>query len=1024
MAYDKIYSRVNWENEPSVATPINETNLNNMDATIDELDDRVVELSRTTPCVQQVDELPEQGVIGVLYQLNTEYAQNFELDGLPDDLKTQANYNLYVSNGGKATMFHTTDTDNPFILLYDCYVSVYFTYKADGTTSDFYVRIMGTGLGTNPRLYTYNKTNKTWTYQAITSGAGDYILKVDGVFRQTVKQVEFPNITVSNSIGSVLPDCGLEWVSGDENNQQWFYYFYDETSDVPINDAKTYANNLWDIWSGYPYTIATTMYFWNGNGYSHLSNSSELAEYQRLLIQGDGINIDSNNVISTESPKQIFRDWTDNNDTTPYPYSVRYNTDADFKNAYGISTNDILNAVNSGKYYNLNLTILIDIGGIISYDEYSKCSVLYIDYSDMYEGGLSRNFDIFFMSDYHYTWWEDEGGIPIEHTKYYVMMPHVLSVFVQYTDTGAIRYIDAGMHRTYSISDINEGLGVSIDGGLISVKPKQNGGITVNADGVSVSESITNSIDNSTMIGTANGEIATIQDGGEDMSTKSCVVAIEPVQDLHGYDHPWSGGSGTNLIALTGTTSQTSGDVTFKGDGSKFKITGTSSSAYPQVYVYQANLKSGTYTISKTIIGTIPSNAYLYPVLRNADTQSQMVNLRGTNYGTFTIDSNTNIAILLVAEGNNITWNNQEIRIQIEKGSTATEWQPYENICPVIGWTECNLGISGNGTSKNLLPIPTNAYSLETQSGLTVEQKCGTFKITGTSTANTSFVFELEESVNLSPATNKIAFNNDKANSTVGVYFYRDTTLAHYWNMNSANRVAENWTDTGNENVNRILIQIPNNSTVDMVLKPILCSKNESDTSFVPYKGTANNIKFKDGTNPLIVHEGNVNFDTGELTIIRSYTDMSDLIWTYHSASGQYNDYFDAYLPNDSITGRSAYAENLTCERYKSIPSAQIAITGYDNGVMALANGTRRLIVCDQNYTDATAFTNMLSGKVLLYPLATPITYQLDPVTVKTLRGLNNFFADTGQILNLEYCRDATIVINNLLARIQELENA
>lgn len=44
---DKTYSRINWQNEPSTATPINEVNLNRMDYSINEIDDRVVQLDNT-----------------------------------------------------------------------------------------------------------------------------------------------------------------------------------------------------------------------------------------------------------------------------------------------------------------------------------------------------------------------------------------------------------------------------------------------------------------------------------------------------------------------------------------------------------------------------------------------------------------------------------------------------------------------------------------------------------------------------------------------------------------------------------------------------------------------------------------------------------------------------------------------------------------------------------------------------------------------------------------------------------------
>lgn len=40
---NKVYTRINWENEPSVETPLNAKNLNNMDKGIDDLDNKLIE---------------------------------------------------------------------------------------------------------------------------------------------------------------------------------------------------------------------------------------------------------------------------------------------------------------------------------------------------------------------------------------------------------------------------------------------------------------------------------------------------------------------------------------------------------------------------------------------------------------------------------------------------------------------------------------------------------------------------------------------------------------------------------------------------------------------------------------------------------------------------------------------------------------------------------------------------------------------------------------------------------------------
>ena len=53
----------------------------------------------------------------------------------------------------------------------------------------------------------------------------------------------------------------------------------------------------------------------------------------------------------------------------------------------------------------------------------------------------------------------------------------------------------------------------------------------------------------------------------------------------------------------------------------------------------------------------------------------------------------------------------------------------------------------------------------------------------------------------------------------------------------------------------------------------------------------------------------------------------------------------------------------------------------------------------------------------IVYSLATPITYQLTPTEVKTLLGVNNIWADTGDV-SVSYRADPTIIYNKLTAAI------
>lgn len=60
MAYDSIYTRINWENEKN--TPLGATNLNKMDAALKELDDRIVALSKQNESFATKEEIPEISV--------------------------------------------------------------------------------------------------------------------------------------------------------------------------------------------------------------------------------------------------------------------------------------------------------------------------------------------------------------------------------------------------------------------------------------------------------------------------------------------------------------------------------------------------------------------------------------------------------------------------------------------------------------------------------------------------------------------------------------------------------------------------------------------------------------------------------------------------------------------------------------------------------------------------------------------------------------------------------------------------
>lgn len=188
--------------------------------------------------------------------------------------------------------------------------------------------------------------------------------------------------------------------------------------------------------------------------------------------------------------------------------------------------------------------------------------------------------------------------------------------------------------------------------------------------------------------------IASFYDGADDAPLKSCVVSIEPQQDLNGYDYPWPAGGGKNLL-----------DPAIISQG-----TIDNPSSPTNVHTEFVSVKPNTaYTISLTTQERITA---IYVRQYRADQTSDTVSQAYNNYKlTLTTDGDTAyIKVLFYRNGGVTTQQIIDANPQIEEGSTATAYAPYSNICPITGWTQCDGVAAGNGlVEMNDLSVPTGA---------------------------------------------------------------------------------------------------------------------------------------------------------------------------------------------------------------------------------------------------------------------------------------------------------------------------
>ena len=181
--------------------------------------------------------------------------------------------------------------------------------------------------------------------------------------------------------------------------------------------------------------------------------------------------------------------------------------------------------------------------------------------------------------------------------------------------------------------------------------------------------------------------------GGSALPMPKLKIAVEPQQDLHGYDHPWVGGAGKNKLEVT-ATSQTINGVTFTvNDDGTIRVNGTatadadlwlknrygSSDSFVGVGDYIANCL-GCRSGVQLQLGYATT---VYRIIENENDALINVTNNGISWVLLRISSGTVISTPIVIKP----------MIRLSSVSDAT-FAPYSNICPIIGWDEAVVTVA------------------------------------------------------------------------------------------------------------------------------------------------------------------------------------------------------------------------------------------------------------------------------------------------------------------------------------------
>ena len=174
-------------------------------------------------------------------------------------------------------------------------------------------------------------------------------------------------------------------------------------------------------------------------------------------------------------------------------------------------------------------------------------------------------------------------------------------------------------------------------------------------------------------------------------------VALNPVQDLHGYSKPWAGGTGKNKIGYMNTRDSLGISFTYNADGSTTidgSCSGGTSFQQLQLATYYTNYTLypagsykvtgatglSTYYLSVVVVsstGTVGDE--YYPI-----TENQTITLTSPSYlcPRYVVTNGTHL-------------DNVKMWPMIRDASIEDDaWEPYENECPITGRTGINTYVS------------------------------------------------------------------------------------------------------------------------------------------------------------------------------------------------------------------------------------------------------------------------------------------------------------------------------------------
>lgn len=472
-----------------------------------------------------------------------------------------------------------------------------------------------------------------------------------------------------------------------------------------------------------------------------------------------------------------------------------------------------------------------------------------------------------------------------------------------------------------------------------------------------------------TVTDTATGSIATFPDGSG-LNAVSTEIQIEPVQDLNGYDKPWTGGGGTNQW------------------DEEWELGGIDANT-GQNFVSNNTIRSTNYIPVKggeTYRVYIGGSTSLWLAVLTYDADKNFLANAGGKVGgaTFTVDSNVAYIRFYLTSNYGTTYKND---IAINYPSTVTTYSPYENICPISGFNNINVKSVG----KNLL---SHSATTQTINGVTFTvNDDGTISLSGTATQNTNYFL----SIGARDCPNgTFTLSGCPAGGGTSTYYFRiDNAIGGRIADDYGGGAGNSQFTITNGKIYTVFINVKAGvNTNGLVFRPMI-ELGTTATTYEPYNGISTTINLGQTVYGATIYpeEGRGMITMGTVTL-DGVTPRQRFTGAWGSTSNGYAVYWNQDIPRTA----NAISDKFFFSNY-----------GYDfmplgsfiGGSGAITTWSFILPSSVTSINEANAWLAE-NPTTVCYELATPIEFTFPAVNIPTLNGTNNMWADSGD-LSIEY---------------------